>query len=543
MAITYPLAASAFWESLRFAARPEFVLQHNRKQSMSAGGDVFSASLAAPKWTVNVGLEGGRHDRNLTSEADLKHLEGRDGQFLAYDIRRPYPDFDPGGVKLGRGSLIDVGGIAAAGDTVAGTYSVEGVPTTLSNAVTVTSDAGTYFDASGVLQTASTNVLRIDRDPVTHAVRGVLAETAFTNRLTRSREFDNSAWNKFRVTVSANAAGIFDPWGTQLADKIIENTDNNTHLIRFPYSTTNYVNHVAYVLAKAAERTRFRMQISNDTTAACRADFDLSAGTVSNVASGAGDFTGATALIRSMLNGWYWCEIQALKANNGDNDCYPTVSLMDGSGNVSYAGDGSSGLYLAHAQLEEGVAGHMPLVTTTATVSRAADALSFKAVGTNDWTVTFDDGSTQVFADDPGNFTPAASALNRPRIKAWSAVRDTNPSASSVQIKSKGSNNRSISLKGLPPLFQVRKGDKISVLYSTTKRFLCEVMEDITADVAGETLEFEVQPFLPPGLAVNDAVTLIKPLVKFKVVAGSYRPASGQGNISSGVGFSAISVP
>lgn len=217
MAITYPLSASAFWQQLRFASRPEFVLQQNRKQSQAGDGSMMSATFGSPKWTATVTLSGGKHNRNLEQEADLKHLTGRDGTFLAYDIRRPFPAFDPDGARLG----------------------------------------------------------------------------------------------------------------------------------------------------------------------------------------------------------------------------------------------------------------------------------------------------------------------------------DTVP-----EILTKGANNRSIALSGLPKRFTVTKGDKLSILYDTDKYFLCEAMETVTADAStGETAEFEIWPFMPPGVAVADAVSLVKPCGKFKIVAGSWRPASGAGNAASGASFSMISVP
>jgi hypothetical protein len=102
VAITYPLAAADFWERLRFAApAPVFVAQHNRKQSVSGGGDIMSTMYGRPKWSVAVTLAGGRVNRNLVEEADIMHVASRDGTILAYDIRRPYPASDPDGWKLG----------------------------------------------------------------------------------------------------------------------------------------------------------------------------------------------------------------------------------------------------------------------------------------------------------------------------------------------------------------------------------------------------------------------------------------------------------
>jgi hypothetical protein len=112
-----------------------------------------------------------------------------------------------------------------------------------------------------------------------------------------------------------------------------------------------------------------------------------------------------------------------------------------------------------------------------------------------------------------------------------------------AHIKTKGANNHSIALEDLPGHFTVTKGDKLSVLYQSTKYFLCEAMETMTADSSGDTGEFEIWPFMPAGIAVADAVTLIKPCGKFKIVAGSYRSSSGQGNFGGGASFSMISGP
>lgn len=112
-----------------------------------------------------------------------------------------------------------------------------------------------------------------------------------------------------------------------------------------------------------------------------------------------------------------------------------------------------------------------------------------------------------------------------------------------ITIKSIGSNNRSIALEGFNRRFIVSKTDKYSVLYDSTKRFLFEVSETVTADGVGETVEFEIWPFLPPGVAAGDVVTLRKAPGKFKLAAGSYKPGSGVGNTASGPSFSMISVP
>ncbi len=68
--------------------------------------------------------------------------------------------------------------------------------------ITFTRAAGpaTYFDATGTLQTAGTNVARFDYDPVTLASRGLLIEEARTNLLLNSASLGTQT-----VTVAAVA--------------------------------------------------------------------------------------------------------------------------------------------------------------------------------------------------------------------------------------------------------------------------------------------------------------------------------------------------
>jgi hypothetical protein len=53
--------------------------------------------------------------------------------------------------------------------------------------------SATRVNSSGTIVTASTDVARIDYDPVTLACKGLLFEEARTNLLTYSEQFDNAA--------------------------------------------------------------------------------------------------------------------------------------------------------------------------------------------------------------------------------------------------------------------------------------------------------------------------------------------------------------
>ena len=77
-------------------------------------------------------------------------------------------------------------------------------PGTLPPNVTVTrASVGTYFDASGTIQTAPANTPRWDYDPVTHALRGLLIEEARTNLLLNSAVLGTQS-----VTVPASVQAL-----------------------------------------------------------------------------------------------------------------------------------------------------------------------------------------------------------------------------------------------------------------------------------------------------------------------------------------------
>lgn len=87
--------------------------------------------------------------------------------------------------------------------------------------------SATYFDSAGVLQTASSNVARIDYNPATLVSRGLLIEEARTNLLLRSAEFNNAAWVDISVgttTVSSDYATA--PDGASAADRLQGNNAN-----------------------------------------------------------------------------------------------------------------------------------------------------------------------------------------------------------------------------------------------------------------------------------------------------------------------------
>jgi hypothetical protein len=88
------------------------------------------------------------------------------------------------------------------------------------------SSTATYFDAAGVMQTAAVNAPRIDHDPSTHAVLGLLIEEQRTNLLTYSGDLRTGAnWQSGATLANFFAAsldsGMAGPDGTMGVAKFV----------------------------------------------------------------------------------------------------------------------------------------------------------------------------------------------------------------------------------------------------------------------------------------------------------------------------------
>ena len=218
--------------------------------------------------------------------------------------------------------------------------------------------AATYVDRYGMLKSVAADIPRFTAD-------GLLIEGASTNLRIYSEQFDNAAWTKLRSSVSANATETTDPYGTNLADKLIEDTTaTNTHLVSQLYSFTAGMTYTSSVYAKAGSRSQMALRFGDSGLAA---GFDLSSGTVLSASSG------VTTKITALSNGWYRVSATETAVNTGS---YASQIQLMVSGATSYTGDGTSGLYIFGAQLEAMPFATSYIPTTATAVTRIADSMS-----------------------------------------------------------------------------------------------------------------------------------------------------------------------
>jgi len=226
---------------------------------------------------------------------------------------------------------------------------------------------GTFVGSDGLIQSAAINIPRFDHDPTSpFACRGLLIEESRTNSFQRSDDFGNSYWIKLRSTITSDATT--SPSGATDADKLVEDTSTNSHIV-YRLVNVGVTTPVSFsVFAKASERSWIQLECGDNFTAGSTAYFNLSNGTIGTVGAS------ATASIQSMGDGWYRCVVVATPNAITNSGFY--VNIATANGTRSYAGDGTSGVFLWGAQVEVGSFPTSYIPTTTAPLTRSADVCS-----------------------------------------------------------------------------------------------------------------------------------------------------------------------
>jgi hypothetical protein len=184
-----------------------------------------------------------------------------------------------------------------------------------------------------------------------------LIEKVRTNLFTYSEQFDNASWLKTRATITANATT--SPDGTSTADKMIANTENNSHFIDQPITTPINIPFTFSVFAKAGEYEFLQINNQADNSIA---NFNLSNGTL-------GTISGYEASITNAGNGWYRCVATRTFTSVPTTHRVALITSSTSARLEAFIGDGTSGLFLWGAQTETGDIATDYIATTTAAVS------------------------------------------------------------------------------------------------------------------------------------------------------------------------------
>jgi hypothetical protein len=282
---------------------------------------------------------------------------------------------------------------------------------------------GTYWDSSGVLQTASANTVRFDNsyNGSTWAANGMLVEGSFTN----DSPTDLTAYNNFNMVITGGAS---DPHGGTSAYTLQPSTGGSgNHLIYI--ANTNPGNRTTPFSALVKPNGYGQFILRSGTTAGSGAVFNLTgSGSVAGTynANAGADSVANAAIVQ--LGAWYLVSAN-FTYTSGTNNFSPAYIVLPSStwtagdgdpwdnGNHNYNGDGSS-IIIYNPQYEASTAQtKISSEVLGATTSRSADSISFTMGGATELLFTFDDLSTQTVSGlTPYSVYTIPTTLNRSHI-------------------------------------------------------------------------------------------------------------------------------
>jgi hypothetical protein len=222
-----------------------------------------------------------------------------------------------------------------------------------------------YGRSGEVFEIDNISVKEVTRDGLarvdyTDGTSSLLVEPQRTNLIKYSSDFSNAIWTKSGSSVTLNATT--SPDGTINADKLVEDTSTGGHQIQSITSSSNSTIYTTSVFVKYAGREWIRF---TDAQSSNRIHFNTLTGVFGTVSGTVIDYN-KTAL----ENGWYKLSLTTTSVATAYT---PRIALAEADNDVSYTGDGVSGVYIYGCSLEEGSYPTSLIPTSGGTVTRVQE--------------------------------------------------------------------------------------------------------------------------------------------------------------------------
>ena len=232
------------------------------------------------------------------------------------------------------------------------------------------SSTATYIGSDGLIKSAAVNEARFDHNPATGESLGLLVEEARTN------EHPNSTINALSqgiVGLTQGSASIVAPTGaTSTVETWAVDTSTGNHSGYYFYSNDTVA--YGYSLFVKPNGTTKILVSTNTRDNDPGISVDLTTGQV---------FAGTSSnyLISKLTNGWVRISVitPSMRAHG------PGFRLLDASGNSSFTGNGTSGVYVWGMQFERGSSSTSYIPTSGSQVTRAADVASITGTNFSSW--------------------------------------------------------------------------------------------------------------------------------------------------------------
>ena len=241
----------------------------------------------------------------------------------------------------------------------------------VTRATSPTTGQSTRVNALGQIELVADNVPRLDY-PIGGGCPALRVEPSAQNQIQQSEDFTAAFHTKFNLNAFgsgsvANTTATRDPYGTNLADYIQENSATGVvhGIIDIFAGNVSGTTYTWSVFAKAAERTI--INLFNNAGGGGNANFNLITGIATLTA-------GVSASMQNYGNGWWRCILTYTSSITGNHNVQ--IRLCDASGNVTYNGTGNQGAYIFGAQLEVGSVATSYIPTVASGITRAADVIT-----------------------------------------------------------------------------------------------------------------------------------------------------------------------